>query len=177
LKKSKIDHEENSIKSITESNLNNYYCKEHQNNILEFLCMECELLICKICLIKDLNRHNNNHTIIEIKNSNYNKIIELNKKICSTKFEKVFSDFKKKFSTFDDYERQLLETRSVYENKIKEVNKSIMENKNKKNEELFNYQKILNVKSIVEEKPIQFLLNYNKYIGENNKKLIINKEN
>jgi hypothetical protein len=148
-----INHDESSIKFIKEFNFEQYFCKEHKDNILDLFCVDCEYLLCNKCLYS--NKHDN-HKRILLKDSE-EKIKEINK----NNYNKMIESYKIKFQKFDNKEKEFENNIKNFENEILNINNKILENKKNKNEELIEYQKLLNFKYFTEEKPIQFLMKFN----------------
>jgi hypothetical protein len=165
LNKVKIKHEDCDITLIKDINLNELYCKIHQKeNLFEYLCLDCENIICKTC-ITDLSHKT--HQLLILKESK-DKIKEINNNI-KKKLENEKENLYKMLLLFDEKELKILDN-------IKKLELNLEENKNKKQEVLFEYLKLLNFHSISDEKPIQFLLDSNNFIN-NNKNMINIKNN
>jgi hypothetical protein len=147
--------------------LEEFYCTEHKENILEFFNLDCDKLICKVCCI---STHKNSNIIL-IKDSK-EKLIELINKIKTTE-----NLFKENLLSYDEKQREIENNIKNYEEEIRNFEKKIEEfknkiidennnlkiNKNNKNEVLFEYQKLINLISISKEKQIQFLIHFDKF--------------
>jgi hypothetical protein len=170
LNKGKIKHEDNDIKLIKNVNLGELYCKIHQKeNLFEYLCLDCERIICKSCCLSEHQTHSKK----ELKESK-EKIKEFNNNI-KKKLNNEKENYNKMILSFDENEKEILEKIEEinseikkFEIKIKEENNNLEINKLKKQEVLFEYQNLLNFNSISEEEPIQFLLNSNNFFNKNN---------
>jgi alpha-tubulin suppressor-like RCC1 family protein len=143
--------------------LEEFYCNEHKEYILECLCIDCEIIICKIC---SLSEHKS-HLKSELKESK-EKIKEINNNI-KKKINNNRENIEKKLLSINANELEILKNIKNFELKIKEENNNLEKNNYKKKEVLFEYQKLLNFNSIAEEKPIQYLLNSNNFIKKFNK--------
>jgi hypothetical protein len=165
---SKVKHEQN-IKKIEEIlNIDENKCKEHKENELEFFCVDCENIICKICCVSTHNTHikmeikeskDKIKEINENKMKNYEKIIKEN----LLNIEKNEKEYEKNIKNFEE---ELLNLEKEINNKILNEKENIKNNKIKKNDVLIQYQRFLNIKNILIEKPIQFLINFNIYFNK-----------
>jgi hypothetical protein len=149
--KLKTTHTENSFTKVEEVKTTKIHCLKHINKGLKFLCMDCEELICIECLINSHNTHQ------KIKYSDAEeKIKEINKK----NVQEI--DFK--LNSYQNCINKCDENEKNFEKQIMIIEEKKNKNKLEKKDFLFQYQKILNFKTIVEEKPIQFMLEFNKNI-------------
>jgi hypothetical protein len=151
--KLKTTHKESSFSKVEEINLSQYYCLEHKK-LFEVLCVDCEILICFDCMFNHPSHEKVKYSVAE------EKIIEINKKN-ENKIDKKILFYKINIKKCKENEKNYYNQIKMYENKI-------IENKNEEKEFNFNLQKILNVKTIIKEKPLQFMLdfkNINEFYG------------